>query len=146
MIPLKIIIKSTFVVAVLSAIIFLTHHFSRPDWNCSINSVGQLWSVDRLFKATILRKSCNLDETVFYSVRLDFVGTPSSPASFIPGIELENDQFTPENPILNWSNGHKLEITISTKLMSGTLEDHLNNDLVIIRKYVPSESNFPLSK
>jgi hypothetical protein len=115
-------------------------HYGDPEWNCKTRPVDEVWSSDKAFKATILRKACNVDETVFYNVRIDSLGSATTKRWFIPGYELENDDDHPEHaPKLRWTKLHELEAIVRTETLSGKLTVRSADDFVFVRTYLPSK-------
>ena len=111
--------------------IYLTSYFSRlPDSNCTTSPVSSSWSSDRAYKATLLRKDCNLGETVFYSVRIDKAG------AWFLRVEIEEDPNPAQSsePTMRWDS-HKLEVDIPAEAFSGSIERR-EGDLTVVRSYV----------
>jgi len=124
----------------------LGRHYGDHEPNCLTNPLELVWSPDRAYKATLLKQSCNQDESVTYKIRLDSLGSSASRAWFIPGYELENDKYPDTIPTLRWVKPRQLEVTVSTRTLSGSLTVHHGDDVVFIRTYVPTEPNaFPNS-
>jgi hypothetical protein len=71
-----------------------------------------------------------MGETTFYSVRID------KPGAWFTGQDIEQDPFPAEvpEPAMKW-NSHRLEIEISAKSLSGSIERRYD-DLTVIRSYV----------
>ena len=114
--------------------IYLTSDFSRlPESNCTTTPVSDLWSSDNSYKATLLKKNCNLSETVFNSVRIDKLG-----AWFLM-IEIEQNPYPAQafEPAMNWDS-HKLEIDIPAEKFSGSIERR-EGDLTVVRSYIPTK-------
>jgi hypothetical protein len=81
-------IKLVAVIFAFALTIFLTSYVSRlPESNCVTQPISSSWSNDRAYKATLLRKDCNLSKTAFYSVRID------KPDDWFLGIDLEEDPY-----------------------------------------------------
>jgi hypothetical protein len=88
--------------------IYLTSYISRlPEANCTTGPVSSLSSGDHVYKATLLKRDCNLGETAFYSVRID------SPGEWFPSVAIEEDPYPTQavEPTMKWDS-HKLEIKI----------------------------------
>ena len=128
-------IISLFVVATLSWGL----HYGDPEEKCRTSPLEEVWSSDRAYKATLLKQSCNQDESVIYKVRLDSLGSSTTRRWFIPGYELENDEYPKEIPKLRWVKPRQLEAIVRTRTLSGTLTVHQGDDLVFIRTYAPAE-------
>jgi hypothetical protein len=111
--------------------IYLTSYFSRlPESNCTTGPVSSSWSSDSAYKATLLRKDCNLSETVFYSVRID------KPGAWFLMVEIEEDPYPAQafEPAMKW-DPHKLQIDIPAEKFSGSIERR-EGDLTVVRSYV----------
>jgi hypothetical protein len=111
--------------------IYLTSYFSRlPESNCTIGPVSSSWSRDSAYKATLLRKDCNLGETVFYLVRID------KPGAWFLRVEIEEDQNPAHSsePTMRWDS-HKLEVDIPAEAFSGSIERR-EGDLTVVRSYI----------
>jgi hypothetical protein len=128
-----------------AVLIYVTAYLARcPEPKCETTSVSAHWAPDRAYKATLLKKSCNLDETLFYSVRIDAYSPPLERAWFVPGYELENDTYPDPAPNLRWSSPRQLEVVVATRTMAGTVTLHTGEDLTFVRTYAPREpSAFP---
>jgi hypothetical protein len=123
-----------------AVIIYVTAYLARPpEPNCETTSVSVRWAPDKAYKATLLRKSCNHDESLFYSVRIDAYSPPLGRAWFVPGYELENDQYPEHPPIMRWSSPRQLEVVVVTRTMAGTIARHVGEDLTFARTYAPRE-------
>jgi hypothetical protein len=124
-------IKIATLVFAFALAIYLTSYFSRlPESNCTTSPVSGLWSGDRAYQATLLKKDCNLAETAFYSVRIDRAGAWSL------RIEIEQDPYPAQaiEPAMKWDS-HKLEIEIPAESFTGSIERH-EGDLTVVRSYV----------
>jgi len=111
--------------------IYLTSYFSRlPESNCTTGPVSSSWSSDSAYKATLLKKDCNLGETVFYSVRID------KPEAWFFRVEIEEDPNPAQasEPAMRWDS-HKLEVDIPAEAFSGSIERR-EGDLTVVRSYV----------
>ena len=111
--------------------IYLTSYISRlPESNCTTAPVSSSWSDDRAYEATLLKKGCNLDETVFYSVRVD------KPGAWFLNVEVEQSPFPDQaiEPAMKW-DAHKLEIDIPATTFSGSIERR-EGELTIVRSYI----------
>jgi hypothetical protein len=124
-------IKFGAVVFAFALTIYLTSYISRlPEANCTTDPVSSSWSSDRVYKATLLKKDCNLFETTFYSVRID------KPDVWFLKIELEEDPYPAKasEPVMKWDS-HKLEIDIPAQTLSGSIERR-EGDLAVVQTYV----------
>jgi hypothetical protein len=111
--------------------IYLASYVSRlPEANCTTSSVSSLWSGDHVYKATLLKKDCNLGETVFYSVRVE------KPDAWFLRVEIEEDPYPAQasEPAVSWDL-HRLEIGIPAETFSGSIQ-HRVGDLSVVRTYV----------
>jgi len=97
---------------------------------CTTASVTSLWSGDRAYEATLLKKDCNHEETIFYSVRID------KPHEWFMIQDVEEDGYpTPAvQPHLKWS-AHRLQIDIPARSLRGSYE-HREGDLSVVRSWV----------
>jgi hypothetical protein len=124
-------IKFAAVVFAFALTIYFTSYVSRlPESNCTTGPVSSSWSSDRVYKATLLKKDCNLFETTFYSVRID------KPDAWFFKVELEEDPYPAQarEPAMRWDS-HKLEIEIPAEKFTGLIE-HREGDLTVVRSYV----------
>jgi len=115
--------------------IYLTSYISRlPESNCTTAPVSSSWSHDRAYEATLLRKDCNLGETVFYSVRIDRAG------AWFLRLEIEQSPFPDQavEPAMKW-DAHKLEIDIPAETFSGSIERRAGA-LTVVRSYTHPKS------
>ena len=117
------------------AVYFLWYVVHLPESNCTTKSVAALWAPDRAYKATLLEKKCNLSESLFYSVRVDAYSPPLKTGWFVPGFELENDQYPTGHPQLRWATPRRLEISVATRTMTGSLVENAGDDLTVVRTY-----------
>jgi hypothetical protein len=111
--------------------IYLTSYLSRlPESNCTTSPAVDLWSADHAYKATLLKKDCNLSETIFYSVRVD------KPGAWFLRMEIEQDPYPAQaiEPVMKWDS-HKLEIEVPAEKISGSIERR-EGDLTIVRSYI----------
>ena len=124
-------IKFGILVFAFALTVYLTSYISRlPESNCTIGPVSSSWSGDHAYKATLLKKDCNLFETTFYSVRVD------KPNAWFLMVELEEDPYPAQasKPAMKWDM-HKLQIDIPAETFSGSIE-HSEGDLTIVRSYI----------
>lgn len=111
---------------------------------CELSTLETEFSADKMYKATLLRRNCNLGEPVTYFVRLDYIGSESGSGWSIPGFELENDEYSYVNPELHWINQRKLEVLVHTRTLGGHLTRNIGADLIFVRSYAPKEpQSFP---
>jgi hypothetical protein len=116
--------------------IYVTEYVARlPESNCTSSPISSLWSSDHTYKATLLKKDCNLGETIFYSVRLDKPSTRTDREWFFVE-EIEADPYPAETPPpeMKWDL-HRLEIDTAAEMLSGAMERR-EGDLTLIRSYV----------
>jgi hypothetical protein len=124
-------IKFAALVFAFALTVYLTSYISRlPEANCTTGPVSSLWSGDHLYKATLLKKDCNLYETTFYSVRID------KPDAWFLRVEIEEDPYPAQasEPAMKWDL-HKLEIDIPAEHFSGSIARR-EGDLTVERTYV----------
>jgi hypothetical protein len=115
--------------------IYLTSYISGlPESNCTTDPVVSSWSHDQAYEATLLRKDCNLGETVFYSVRVD------KPGAWFLRMEIEQGSFPDQaiEPSMKW-DAHKLQIDIPAGSFSGAIERR-EGDLTVVRSYTRPKS------
>jgi hypothetical protein len=125
-------IKFTALVSAFTLTVYLTSYISRlPESNCKIGPVSSSWSGDHVYKATLLKKDCNLGETAFYSVRID------KPGAWFLNVEIEEDPYPAQaaEPAMKWDSD-KLAIDIPAEKFTGSIE-HREGDLTIVRTYIP---------
>jgi hypothetical protein len=143
---LRISAKLSALVAVVGLTAYITHWITLgPEQYCRTTSTSESWSPDRAYKATVLKKDCNLGESTFYSVRVDAFSLPERMAWFTTR-ELEADVW-PEAPLppdLGWSTPRQLEITMTTTTLGGRVYEHVGDGLTIVRIYNAAKPNtFP---
>jgi hypothetical protein len=132
--------KISAVIFALGVTAYITAYISHwlmlgPEAYCKTSSIAESWAPDHAYKATVLKKDCNLSESVFYSIRVDSFSPPERIAWFTVR-ELENDT-RPEPPNLTWSTARQLKIMSTTKTLSGRLSEHVGDDLTIERVFSP---------
>jgi hypothetical protein len=120
--------------------IYVTSYISRlPESNCITSEASSRSSDDHFYKATLLRKECNMAETTFHSVRIDKLGGPADRRWFlIEQIEQDPYPAPPAEPRIRW-DAHKLGIEVPSKQYSGLIERHVE-DLTIVRSYIAPKS------
>jgi hypothetical protein len=128
-----------FVLLVFTCVTAVFWSREKSDVRCESSTVGEQWSSDRVYKATLLRKSCNFGETVFYSFRLDFTGSKTSSGWFISGFDLEIDEYPQADPEIIWVNSRKVQVLIHTRTLNGTLSRNVGSDLIFVRPYIAKE-------
>lgn len=111
----------------------------KSDVRCESITLREQWSSDRVYKATLLRKSCNFSETVFYSLRLDFTGSKTSSGWYVSGFDLEIDEYPRADPEIIWVNSRKVQVLIHTRTLNGTLSRNVGSDLIFVRSYIAKE-------
>lgn len=110
-----------------------------PESNCRTQAISAHWSPDRAYKATLMEKNCNLGETIFYSVRIDANSPPLKSGWFVPGYELEDDEYPTVRPTLSWAAERRLEIRAKTRTIHGTIILNTGDDLTVVRTYIARE-------
>jgi hypothetical protein len=132
--------KTVLLVFTFAAAIYATSYISRlPESNCTTSEASDLSSDDHFYKATLLKKECNKAETTFYSIRIDKLSGPADRRWFlIEQIEQDPYPARPSEPRVKW-DAHKLEIEISAKEYSGSIERRVE-DLTIVRSYIAPKS------
>lgn len=124
-----------FIVALIAVTVYTTSYLARlPESNCSTSPVSELWSEDRVYKATILMKDCNMGETIFYSVRVDAYPPPPRRGWFTKR-EIDNDERPSEPPAVRWEAPRTLLIEMKTRTLVGSMREHVGDDLTIVRVF-----------
>jgi hypothetical protein len=133
-------VKWLVIALVFAAAIYGTAYvMRRPESNCANSNVSELWASDHAYKATLIKKDCNMGEALIFSVRIDAYAPPLTRAWFTPGYELDNDSYPEGVPELRWSASRQLDIAVSTRTLVGTLTRHAGDDLSVVIRYVPRE-------
>jgi len=109
------------------------------EGGCTSSIIKQEFSVDKMYKATLLKKDCNIGESITYSIRFDSVGSSVEGGWFIPCFELENDEYPESIPEMRWTDQHRLEVRVRTRTLSGQLTRNINNNLIFSRSYIPKD-------
>jgi hypothetical protein len=148
--------------------IYLTSYISRlPESNCTTSPFTVAWSDDLIYEAIMLKKDCNLGESIFYSVKIhkqpDQAGdytdkslkgerssdlmqwTKSKGWFFVVNIEAEAYPGGPPTPpVMKWES-HKLRIDIASNILSGSIElqQRQTGDLTVVRSYIDSAKPNP---
>jgi len=135
--------KVSAVIFALGATAYISHWMTlSPEAYCKTSSIAESWAPDHAYKATVLKKDCNLSESLFYSIRIDAFSPPGRMPWFTL-LELENDT-RPEPPKVTWGAARQLEIVSATETLSGRLSEHLGDDLTVMRIFSPLSPNaFP---
>jgi hypothetical protein len=123
------------VITVVGVTAYVTHWVTLgPEQYCKTSSTAESWAPDRAYRATVLKKDCNLGESIFYSVRVDAFSPPERSAWFTTR-ELEADVWPdqPRPPELTWTTPRQLEITMVTMTLGGRLTEHVGDSLTIVR-------------
>ena len=119
--------------------VYVTSYISRlPESNCSTGPISELWSEDHAYKASLLKKNCKMDETIFYSVRIDAHSPPLRHAWFTKR-EIADDEYPSGPPMVSWITPRKLEIEMRTRTLRGSLVEHVGDDLTVVRIFNASE-------
>jgi hypothetical protein len=103
-----------------------------PEQYCKTAATEESWAPDRTYKATVLKKDCNMGESISYSVRLDALSTPERREWFTVR-QLETDAPYPSSPTLSWITPQQLEITMATGTLDGRLTEQVDDHLVVTR-------------
>ena len=113
------------------------------DWpnlpDCQLIAVARYPSVDGTYLATILKRSCASGEFINYFLRLDVGSRPSDTGGWWSRIELENDQYPLGDPQVVWSGKTTVQVTVSTRTLSGKLVENQGADIEIVLVYQPRE-------
>lgn len=106
---------------------------------CQLAALTRYPSGNGTDTATILKQSCDMDETINYFVRLDTHGRrPGARGGWIV-LELENDAHPVNEPTVIWTKETMVQVTVSTRTLAGTLVRSVGDDTVITRVYQPRE-------
>ena len=107
---------------------------------CSTVQESELWSADRAYKATLLKKQCSAafaGEAFFWKVRVDKPEPTASGGWFLVW-EIENDKaFDPDPPAMRWDGARVLKVDVSTDRVRGDLTSHID-DLIFVRTFAPA--------
>ncbi len=119
-----------------------------PDWpnlpGCQLTPVGRYPSDDGADIATTLLRNCNDGKDITYFLRLDIQGRRPGNAGWWGINEIENDHYPENKPVVIWVKKNTVQVTISTRTLSGTLVEYEGNDIQFIRVYEPREpGKFP---
>ena len=106
---------------------------------CQLTTVARYPSEDRTDLATILRRDCDSGEHINYFLRLDIGSRRPGPWGWRSTTELENDQYPVGDPMVAWIGKNTVQVTVSTKTLSGKLVVKGNDDIGIVRVYQPRE-------
>jgi len=111
-----------------------------PNWpGCQLAAGSRYPSEGGTDTATILKRSCGGGENIKYFVRLDIAARHPDYGAWRAFIELENDQRPLDDPTVVWIAKGIVQITVSTRTLSGTLIENRGEDIKIIRVYKPRE-------
>jgi hypothetical protein len=128
-------IVACFILAVIAVTAITTSYFAGlPESNCLTSPVSELWSEDRVYKATVLLKDCNKGETIFYSVRVDFFPPPPRGGWFTRR-EINDDERPLEAPDVRWEAPRTLLIQMKTRTLGGSMREHVGDDLTIVQNF-----------
>jgi hypothetical protein len=120
----------------LGIVAYVSHRITLgPEAYCKTSSIAESWPADRAYKATVLMRDCNLNESISYSVRVDAFSPPPRLGWFAV-LELESDT-RPEPPKVKWSTARQLNIVSETRALGGRLSQQVGDDLTIIRTFLP---------
>lgn len=113
------------------------------DWpnlpDCQLTDVARYPSVDGAYRATISKRSCLGGEFISYFLRVDNGGRQSGPGGWSSRTELMNDQYPVGDPEIVWSKKRSVQVTVSTRTISGTLVVNQGSDIEIVIVYQPRE-------
>lgn len=125
----------------LAVTIYLTSYIARlPESNCSTAQLQDFWSADRRYRSVLMKKECNLGETIFYSVRLETSGKPRLEGWYVV-LNIEGEGGIDEDePSVEWISPNTLEIKSTTGTLKGTIERRIE-EVTIIRSYRPRGSS-----
>ncbi len=105
---------------------------------CKLMEASRYPSADGGTLATILKRDCDLGEHINYFLRLDIGGLQPGPSgSWVA--ELENDQYPVAEPTVVWTKRNTVQVTVSTRTLSGTLVVNDGYNTEIVRVYQPRE-------
>jgi hypothetical protein len=134
------VIRLTLLAAAAAALVTVTAY--TTSWltrslesTCSTKPISGTWAQDRAYKATLLRKDCNLSETIFYAVRIDAF-SPLLRHAWFTIEEIGDDERPPAPPTLRWTGAQNLAIEMVTKTLRGSLVRNVGQDLTTSVTYV----------
>jgi hypothetical protein len=111
-----------------------------PNWpGCQLAAIARYPSGNEASTATVLKRSCNMDETINYFVRLDVRGRRPGRDGWWMVLKLENDAYPINQPTVVWTKETAVQVTVSTRTLAGTLVSDAGDDIVITRVYQPRE-------
>jgi hypothetical protein len=127
-----------------AATAYSSYYVTRPAAaNCKTSTLAELWTPsDHAYKATLLKKDCNLGESIFYSVRIDALSPPAERGWYTIR-EIEGDAWPIPDapPQVVWVAARQLEITMDTKALHGRLTEKID-DLTVVRVFeAPNSMN-----
>ncbi len=114
------------------------------DWpnlpGCQLTIAASYPSIDGDYLASILKRSCANGEFIDYFFYLDYGDRRPGTGLSWRRIELENDQYPVGDPGVVWTKDRSLQVTVSTKTLSGTLvEKNQGSNIEIVLVYEPRE-------
>jgi hypothetical protein len=122
---------------------YITSWFTRaPGSNCSTKPISETWAQDRAYKATLLVRDCNMEETIFYTVRVDAFSPPLRNAWFTIE-EIDDDECPDAPPVVHWDGPRTLVSEMRTKTLRGSLVRNIGQDLIMRITYARSSNAFP---
>lgn len=108
--------------------------------SCVTTSEAEFWSPDRIYKAALSKKDCNLGESIVYSVRVDHL----THRQWFAVWDVETDERPERPPKVIWTADRALEITMPTRTLSGKLTQYVGDDLTMTRVYAATKPDaFP---
>ncbi len=114
-------------------------NWMRPNLpGCQLTPVGRYASDDGADLATLLKRDCDQGDSIKYFLRLDIGPRRAAPRGWFSFVELDNDR--PESdPVVSWVKPHTVQVTMSTRTLSGRLVENRGEDITIVRVFAPRE-------
>jgi hypothetical protein len=106
---------------------------------CQLTTVARYPSEDGADLAIILKRDCDKEEHINYFLRLEINSRRPSSRGWWTVVELDNDQYPVGDPAVEWIRKNTVQVTVSTRTLSGTLVMNNGDDIAIIRVYQPRE-------
>src|SRR5882757_9721357 len=133
------IVSVVLVAALVAVTAYVTSWLARgPEQYCSTAPVMEFWSGDRAYKATLLIKNCNKDESIFYRVRVDAMSPPLKYGWF-KYLDLDDDERPNAPPLVRWDRPRLLSIEMQTRTLRGSIVQNVGEDLSTSVTYVAKE-------
>jgi hypothetical protein len=109
-----------------------------PESGCVTIPASEISSEDRAYRVLLWEKSCAGGESVRYQIEIHGLALPPIEQWYTVR-DIESDEALPRPPSLHWATPRRLNVDVQTENLSGVLEDHLH-DLVLIRTFSAARS------